>query len=545
MKSLFASKNIRLVLFSAFLLWFAWPPMPFTSLLLLIGLVPLLMVVEQIIGRTGLVKKGARVFGLCAIAFFLWNAACTYWVFNSLAAVMPTWVAMLVIWLPFGTATLLMTVPFWIYYQLRKRWSKWIAYIGLVSFWISCEYLYQTWDAPFPWMNLGNGFAQSHQLIQWYEYTGVYGGTFWVLVANILIFESYLAFKKTVTNKQKMQSVIAPFVWALFPMMISLISYLRYQEKINPASVIVVQPNVDPYLKYELDPQLQTKQLITLSDSLAEAGTEYFIWPETAIPVFCNEDDFLKNPNYLLVRQFLQKYPHGNVISGLESYLLYDHEKTPTAQYDEQSGKYWDSFNAAVQIEDAEKVQFYHKSKLVPGPETLPFASTLSFLKPVFANFGGTTGGYGRQAEPSVFYAQSGVGVAPVICYESIWGEYVAEYVKKGAQFIAIITNDGWWGNTSGKDQHLAYAKLRALETRRWVARSANTGISAFINQRGDVVKVSQWWVATALKENINLNEELTFYVKNGDYIAKFSVVACFVSGLILLIGLYLKGNIV
>lgn len=98
-------------------------------------------------------------------------------------------------------------------------------------------------------------------------------------------------------------------------------------------------------------------------------------------------------------------------------------------------------------------------------------------------------------------------------------GSYVAQYVKKGAQFIAIITNDGWWENTSGKDQHLEYAKLRAIETRRWVCRSANTGISAFINQRGDIVQQSKWWVKTALKQDINLNSDLTFYVKHGDYI--------------------------
>ena len=206
---------------------------------------------------------------------------------------------------------------------------------------------------------------------------------------------------------------------------------------------------------------------------------------------------------------------------------------------DEYSGKYIDSFNAAIQIENADKVQFYHKSKLVPGVETLPFASLLGFLKPVFASLGGATGRYGRQETASVFYSQSGIGLAPVICYESIWGGYVATYIKLGAQFIAIMTNDGWWGNTSGKNQHLEYAKLRAIETRRWVARSANTGISAFINQRGDVVKQSKWWVPTALKADINLNDELTFYVKSGDYIAYAGSFGCGIFGLIIFIGIF------
>jgi apolipoprotein N-acyltransferase len=130
--------------------------------------------------------------------------------------------------------------------------------------------------------------------------------------------------------------------------------------------------------------------------------------------------------------------------------------------------------------------------------------------------------------------AQSGIGVAPVICYESLWGDWIGKSVKEGAQFIAIITNDGWWGNTSGKDQHLLYAKLRAIETRRWVVRSANTGISGFIDQKGDLIKQSKWWVPTALKADINLNSDLTFYVENGDLIAKLCSLTALLFALII-----------
>ncbi|MGY0040007.1 apolipoprotein N-acyltransferase [Pedobacter sp. NJ-S-72] len=151
----------------------------------------------------------------------------------------------------------------------------------------------------------------------------------------------------------------------------------------------------------------------------------------------------------------------------------------------------------------------------------MPFPKALSFLAPVFAGLGGTVSGWGWQENPGVFYSQNGVGVAPVICYESLWGSWIGESVKNGAQLIAIITNDGWWGNTSGKDQHFLYAKLRAIETRRWVVRSANTGISGFINQRGDIVKQSKWWTRDALKMDVNLNDQLTLYVKSGDIIAQ------------------------
>ena len=164
----------------------------------------------------------------------------------------------------------------------------------------------------------------------------------------------------------------------------------------------------------------------------------------------------------------------------------------------------------------------------------MPFPKVFSFLAPVFEGLGGSVSGWGWQDQPDVFYSYSGIGVAPVICYESLWGSWIGESVRNGAQFIAIITNDGWWGNTSGKDQHFLYAKLRAIETRRWVARSANTGISGFINQRGDVVKQSAWWTRTALKADINLNDAQTTYVQIGDILAKICAVLALLLALVI-----------
>src|SRR5690606_15737264 len=270
------------------------------------------------------------------------------------------------------------------------------------------------------------------------------------------------------------------------PITISIIQYNTYKEYINPSEVVVVQPNIDPYGKFGfIPPADQLSTLFELSEGVANPNTEFFLWPETALssdPGGIDEEQFRSYPAYERIINFLDKYKNGNVLSGIESYQIYNYPKTPTAR-DFGNGVFLDPFNAAVLIDQSSKLQFYHKSKLVPGVEQLPFGETLSFMKPLFAHFGGSTGGYGSQEEPSVFYSQIGIGAAPVICYESIWGDYVADYIRKGAQFIAIVTNDGWWGNTSGKDQHLLYAKLRAIENRRWVARSANTGISGFINQ--------------------------------------------------------------
>lgn len=435
---------------------------------------------------------------------------------------MPLGVALVISLIPFGLGALLMTISLWLYYRLRLISNRLLSYAGLVCFWIAYEYLHQSWDLAFPWMNLGNGFAEAHYLVQWYEYTGVYGGTLWVLLSNILAFEIWRMIRTGSDKRKTLILSVSEAALILIPVTVSLIIYFGYTEKSNPANVVVVQPNIDPYEKFgKLSASDQIERLINLSDSVAQNNTEYFIWPETAISRATEEKNFRSDENFIRIQNFMNRYKNGNLISGIESFALYDTAQTETARFDQNTGLYFDVFNAAVLIENSGTLQFYHKSKLVPGVEQTPFSNSLSFLKPAFAAFGGSSGSYGRQNEPSVFYSQSGIGSAPVICYESIWGEYVARYIKKDAQFIAIITNDGWWGNTSGKDQHLQYAKLRAIETRRWVARSANTGISAFIDQKGDIVKRSTWWKSTAIKQDINLNTGLTFYVKHGDYLAK------------------------
>ncbi|WP_270089624.1 apolipoprotein N-acyltransferase [Sphingobacterium sp. SYP-B4668] len=524
-----------LALLSAFLLWLAWPPIPYTGLVLLIAFVPLLLGIEQII-RNDSSLKGRKVFGLAFLTGFIWNTASIYWVYNAMSAQLPAYAALPISLIPFGLAPLLMATAFWLYYQLRKKRSLPISLVGLASLWISYEYLHQTWDLAFPWMTLGNGFATSHQLVQWYELTGIYGGSLWIWLVNILLFVLFLhRHQHYVLKRHKLVLSLLIGIIAI-PVIGSIVRYSTFEEHVNPSEIVVVQPNIDPYSKFgPIPPEDQLQTLLQLSKSVSKPNTEFFIWPETAISSrsWIDEENFREYPAYEEILTFLDSYKNGNVLSGIESIRFYNDQRTTTAR--PYGSQFVDHFNAAVLVDNSSKLQFYHKSKLVPGVEQMPFGSALSFMKPLFAQFGGTTGGYGRQDEPSVFYSQSGIGAAPVICYESIWGDYVSDYVRQGAQFITIVTNDGWWKNTSGKDQHLQYAKLRAIENRRWVARSANTGISAFINQRGDIVQQTEWWVPAALAQEINLNEQLTLYTRYGDLIAFASLITAFLSILLLI----------
>ncbi|MFF5383228.1 apolipoprotein N-acyltransferase [Pedobacter suwonensis] len=528
-----SKQTYLLALLSAFLLWLAWPPMPFTTPLLLIGLVPLFIALNAISNDSGK-KQGKRIFLTAGLTFLVWNTTSIYWVYNAISAYNGPLVALPVSLIPFGLGALLMTFAFWLYYRLGKYVNKKMAYFGLISFYIALEYLQQTWDLAFPWMTLGNGLAGMHQLAQWYDYTGVYGGSLWILLSNILAFEAYQKFR----SQTGYLGFRTAGIWALvviIPISISLTKYFTAVQKGTPSNVVVVQPNIDPYQKLEnIQPAEQIRILTHLSDSIGQTNTEYFIWPETAIPNYADEDKIRGNSDFITLQSFLSKYKNGTLITGIESIKIYQDKKTITSKFDNQRGIYFDNFNTAMQVENSANVQFYHKSKLVPGVEKMPFPKVFSFLDGVFAQLGGTVGGWGWQDKPSVLYAQSGIGVAPVVCYESLWGDWIGEQVKDGAQFIAIITNDGWWGNTSGKDQHMMYAKLRAIETHRDVARSANTGISCFINQRGDITQSTKWWTRTALKANINLNDEITFYVKSGDLIAKLLCITTILLALII-----------
>lgn len=513
-------KNVLLSIFSGLLLWIAWPPTPYATFLLFIGLVPMLIAIENII-RSDYTRKGKKIFGTAFLGFFVWNTLSVYWVYNALKTIGEV-VALPVSFIPYSLGPLLMATAFWLYYRFRLVTNRSWGLLGLVCVWIAYEYLNQTWDLSFPWMTLGNGFAVSHQWIQWYEYTGVYGGTIWIWALNIPAFLIYTGLREGQQFRARLVLISAFAAILVLPLGWSLYRYYNYTEQPNPSNVVIAQPNIDPYEKETDIPAFKQVSILTqLSDSIGQKNTEFFIWPETAIPEQINEDRIRTNPYFLQAQKFLSKYKNGNLITGAETGKLYNTDATKTATFDPQINMYYDNFNTAVNIENSAEVQFYHKSKLVPGAESLPFGSALSFMKPVFEHLGGATGTYGGQDEPGVFYSQSGIGVGPAICYDSIWGEWLGTSVHKGAQFLAIITNDGWWENTSGKDQHLDYSKLRAIETRRWVCQSANTGISAFINQRGDVVQHTKWWVKTAIKQDINLNSDLTFYVIYGDYLAK------------------------
>ena len=444
----------------------------------------------------------------------VWNIGTTWWVCNS---TVPGGIAAML------ANSFLMSIPWMGYYAIRKTGRQNLAYAALVLFWLCFEYIHLNWQLSWPWLTLGNVFALYPSWVQWYEYTGTSGGSLWILLVNILVTKLLQAYYG---NTQTDTRTVASAVLVLaVPFLLSFIisSSLQFPAA-QTKNVVVVQPNIDPYEKFEQGTQeKQLGILIRLSEAQLDTNTAAVIWPETAVnlPNGIEETGIRAYAGLEPVWNFLKRHPQITLLTGIESYRLYnENNKTAGARFLPSMNQYYDAFNAAALLDSNGARQFYHKSKLVPGVETLP--PFLKFLDTWFEKFGGTTSGYGSQRERTVLKdPASGLRFAPAICYESIYGEFLTAYIRNGAN---IITNDGWWANTPGHKQHMQYARLRAIEMRRWVLRSANTGISCIISPDGRVQDAQPWDTAAAIRLAVTPLNGLTFYVRHGDVISKVAV---------------------
>ncbi|MFM7766963.1 MAG: apolipoprotein N-acyltransferase, partial [Bacteroidota bacterium] len=302
--------------------------------------------------------------------------------------------------------------------------------------------------------------------------------------------------------------------------------------------VVVVQPNIDPYKeKFSgLTERQQLDRILALSDSVIQLDTQgkpdFVVAPETALPSGMWEEEMSDHPQTNRIWKYLSDKKSTSVVIGAATNALYPDSghRSITARKFLDADLYYDSFNTALNYGCDSTIQKHHKSKLVPGVEKMPFPAVFSHLEGLAIDLGGMTGSLGVQDFPSLFTGCDGLKIAPVICYESIYGDFLSYSIRQGAGLIFIITNAGWWDDTPGYRQHQAYARLRAIEFRRSVARSANTGISCFIDQLGDVHQATSWWVPTAIRQKINYNSELTFYARYGDFLGTLSLLGAVIS---------------
>ncbi len=518
--------HLALSLGSPLLLWMAWPPFPFTWLVF-VGFVPWLFLEEQFTKNPN--RNFREFIGWIYLGLLAWNALTTYWV--TFATVGGGLMAL------FANA-ILMTIPFGFYHWARKnlKWDSGPALMLLSGLWFSLELLHLNWQLAWPWLNLGNVFAEKANWVQWYEYTGTFGGTLWIWLANIIGFYLLRAFHISSSNSNRQRVGI---LGALFVLIISIPIFWSYSididEKVDyHIEAVLIQPNLDPYSeKFDEDKyDKQLKHFFRLSAQKTDSTTDLLVWPETSIPGNFHQAYFSRAERIKKIKDHLRQYQDVKLMCGVNTYLIYDEKATPTARKKGRSDQYYDMFNAAALIDTNDQTQFYHKSKLVPGVEKMPYPGVLGFLQELAINMGGTSGSLGSQKEASLFKINDSFKIAPVICYESVFGSYVGDFVRKGADVITVITNDGWWGKTAGYKQHFKYAVLRAIEMRRSIARSANTGISGFITAEGKMHHKTKYWVADVIKMKVPVRKGQTFYAVYGDYLGYFGTM---VAGILVL----------
>ena len=496
---------------------------PHTGLLALFGLIPLLAM-ERI--ATILEKK--RIWVYHYSAFVIWNTITTFWVCNAtigggIFAILAN--------------SLQMSLVFGLFRLSKRKFSGALPYIFLMAAWIAWERFYFDAEISWPWLVLGNSFARTTWAIQWYEFTGSLGGSLWVWMCNLSIFGLLVSASDGSIGRWngKARAAAAAGLAALFvlPLTVSALIGKKYELAMQEGEMLptlIVQPNIDPYNKFQrMSQQEQTSVLLShMAESLLErrkdttAGPLLVVTPETFTnDIICGEYEL--SPTWNTFRDTLEHYPGVNILYGASSreFIYSPTRPSHTARlyrYTGDGNSIWtESHNSALITDGTGRTDIFHKSKLVVGVEHTPYPAIFCKLDD---RLGGVMGRCVGQDEISLLHVKdvdTDIPVGCAVCYESVYGEYYTGYVRKGARAMTIITNDAWWGDTPGYRQHLSYASLRAIETRRAIARCANTGISAIISPSGKIIQPTPWWEPAVIESCIPLRDGLTFYVSHGD----------------------------
>jgi len=535
-------KRYILSISSGLIMGISWVEITNFFPLIFIALVPLLWIEDEITKKR---YRSNKVYFHFFLAFFIFNLVSTWWIYYS----SPEGAIIAIV-----LSGMLIAFPFYFFHLTRKFIGDKEGYIAFVLYILAYEWIDYRWSVSYPWLPFGNIFANVPDAVQWYEYTGIEGGTLWVLLVNLSVF---FILKRITENgfnfKTQGKKIIGLITLILVPILIS--NWIKINidlgENNEKATIVLSQPNVDPYTKFggRKKAIAQTKNILEVTKNTMDNTVDLILAPETALPNSIRESNLFYADEMEIVRNFLQEYPNAQLLTGSSTHEFFD-KKNSSNSRKMKNGGYWEAYNTALLIDKNLNFETYHKSRLVPGVEKLPLQFITKYMESWF-DLGGASGNLATEKEAKIFEIEK-IKIAPTICFESIYGEYTSKFSLKGANIIGIITNDAWWHNhekckqenfpknnngtwhnTPGYRQLLAYAKLRAIENRKWIARSANTGITCFISPTGEIVKKANWGESTSIKMDVPLLEGTTFYAKHGDYISRL---ALFISSLLLLL---------
>lgn len=481
------------------LLGLSWPPIPMPFLVF-----PALVLVFRIIDLSTSAREAAY---WTYPGFVIWNIITTYWLVMATVAG--------------GVAAILanaavMTIPVMLQYKIQQqKWSGWLIALFQAAIWLSYEYLHHQWDLAWPWLAIGNAWANVPELIQYISVTGYWGISFWVLFASALAYQ--------VVKKPRRSTKIALgcvlFLFPIWSMAISLFSDSTEPQTTHEA--VVVQPNFDSYQQYGgfANPTQATDHLLALTDSVRTPETELVVWPENAVQAqISNIQTYsdISTSTKALLREKASEWG-VTLLVGATYFEFYPNNEAPALPYHSRQGSYL-PFNSALGFIPEKPMQVHRKHNLVPIVERVPFVHFLDAIDVFGLVNWNRNQGYGKGHQANQF-SVDGTATPTLICYDSVFPGWIRNYVQNGAGYLTIITNDGWWGNTSGHSQHFAYARLRAIEFDRWIVRSANNGISGIIAPDGSIKVETPYWKTTAFNYEVPVLTSQTLYARFGDWL--------------------------
>ncbi len=524
-------KLLFLAIASGLLLGFGWPPYLFMPLLV-IGFVPILLI-EQI--TRNFKYSMVSYLGFTYLAFVIWNVLTCSWIYDASA---------LNASLIFVINPLFTLLPF-IGLRLLIKNNKKNPYLAFIAFYLAYEYFMTNMPFAYPLLNLGNGLAVYPMLVQWYEYTGVFGGSLWLMGLNVVIYKLLFSF----FAERKIPNYLAFLTGSIlfFPLLLSMLIYFNYYEGNRTAEVVTIHPSIDARTeKYAAKTTDLVEQYLDLTLSAATVNTDFVVWPESALPKGGWLEDLHTNEEYIRIRQEIAAFGRMNIMVGLIAHKLVSPagEKETDKFFIKQTAdkQNYATYTGGIQLsQNWNKIPWRSKEKLVPFEERLPYPRFFSFMNKLLKTNGGFSFSIFDRNQ-NVFQSNTQIKSSYIICYESLFGDFVRNFSKEGAEILFIGLNESWYKNVKGGRQFMHIAGLRAIENRRAVARSSNDGVSGFISQRGDILQQYEEFNPKALRSTLKLNRKTTFYSQYGDYLGKIAAILAF---LIVLSVIYNYGKII
>ncbi len=454
------------------------------------------------------------------VCFFVFHGVCNWWISSWQEQTDPyLFVSGIAVWLahPF-----LLMLPWLILVWLSKRLSRTTIAVLVPVFYTTGEWVHGQTDFSYPWLTVGYSMIDM-PTAQLAEFVGVYGISFAVMSVNALVYAAMLH------RDSKARWVgLLTFTLVFWSVLTAAGSIKRLSSSTIDSgrivSVEIVQPNINPWDKWSA-PSEQLRIHKEVSDSLRTAGVraDVSLWSETAIPYVIRSYRYLVD--WLNVRRWVDT-SGTTLVTGFADMMVYpDGTAPPSARSSAvASGVKYDHFNAAMVINPGRAdVPVHRKTMLTPFAERLPFADQLSFAMRWF-EWGVGISAWGKGLErdplPVIRNGDTIARIGTIICIESIYPDVARDMVNNGADVLAVITNDAWYNGTWGPRQHYDIARMRAIEFRRPVVRSANSGVSGVISADGSSEMELPTLRRMAAIGQVRPSNAQTFYARHGDWLA-------------------------